>query len=174
MSDQVQIIIATQNDVETISALAKITFNETFGHYFRDPNDLLEYFNRTFSLEKISESIKKQHNIFWLGLWNDVPVGYAKLKLNSSSEFVSGKNVSQLQKIYVLKNFLSKKVGSKLQEEMLTEAKNNQSEAIWLSVLKENKRAIQFYLKNDFKVMGEHDFQIGKEFFQFDVMVKDL
>lgn len=174
MSSEIQIIKANQEDVETISALAKITFTETFGHYFRDPKDLLAYFKRTFSEEKISESIKKQHNVFWLAFFDDIPVGYAKLKLNSPSQFVSGKNVSQLQKIYVLKSFLSKKIGLKLQEEMLEEAKNNNSEIIWLSVLKENKRAIQFYTKNQFQTVGEHSFQIGKESFKFDVMIKEL
>lgn len=174
MSSLVHTKRAGLEDVETISALAKITFAETFGHYFRDPNDLLAYFDRTFSEEKIRESIQKPDNVFWLGMFNDIAVGYAKLKLNSASPFVKGKNTSQLQKIYVLKDFLSKKVGSKLQEEMLIEAKNRQSEAIWLSVLKENERAIQFYLKNEFEVVGEHDFQIGKEHFEFDVMQKEL
>ncbi len=174
MNSLVQTKIATVEDAETISALAKITFAETFGHYFRDPKDLLSYFDRTFSVEKISDSIQKENNIFWLGFYEDHAVGYAKLKLNSPSPFVSGKNLSQLQKIYVLKNFLSQKVGLELQETLLASAKEKGSETVWLSVLKQNERAKRFYLKNGFEIVGEHDFQIGKEHFEFDVMQKEL
>lgn len=174
MNTNVQVRRAGVEDAEIISALAKITFSETFGHYFRDPQDLLDYFERTFSEEKIVSSIKKEHNVFWLSLVNDAPVGYAKLKLNSSSEFVKAKNPSQLQKIYVLKNFLSMKIGLKLQDEMLKEAAERGSDVIWLSVLKQNERAIRFYSKTGYEIIGEHDFQIGKESFQFHVMSKAL
>jgi len=174
MSTNVQIRRAEVGDVEVISSLAKITFSETFGHYFRDPKDLLDYFKRTFSEEKILGSIRKPHNVFWLALVNNAPVGYSKLKLNSASKFISEENSSQLQKIYILKNFLSMKVGLKLQDEMLKEAKERGSNVIWLSVLNENERAIRFYTKTGFQMIGEHDFQIGKESFQFHVMSKLL
>ena len=66
---------------------------------------------------------------------NRLPVGYAKLKLNSNSEFIESKDVCQLQKIYVLKDFLSMKIGFGLQDLLLKKAKELNFNKVWLSVL---------------------------------------
>lgn len=165
---------AKKADAEYISLLARITFDETFGHLFKDRKVLLEYFNTTFSVQKIRESIQKENNVFWLAFMDDLPVGYSKLKINSSSEFLNLDNSSQLQKIYVLKDFLSTKIGFLLQEKLLEKAKILGSKNIWLSVLRENKRAINFYKKSNFIEIGKHQFQIGEYTFNFIAMNKIL
>jgi len=169
-----QIREAKTPDAALISQLATTTFDETFGHLFEDRQVLLDYFERTFSEEKMLNSIQKENNVFWLAFVDNNPVGYAKLKTHSPSEFVEGNSVSQLQKIYVLKEFLSMKIGLELQETLLHKAKDLGSEQIWLSVFIENKRAINFYLKNGFVKVGEHEFQIGKYNFEFMAMNKSL
>jgi ribosomal protein S18 acetylase RimI-like enzyme len=45
---------------------------------------------------------------------------------------------------------------------------------VWLSVLNSNERAINFYKKTGFEKIGNHDFQIGKENFDFIAMTRDL
>lgn len=170
-----KIRVATPENAEAIALLARITFGETFSHYFRDKNDLLSYYRRTFSAEKIRNSIKKENNIFWIAFIDEIdfPIGYAKLKLNSTSEFLTDKKQSQLQKIYVLKDFLSKKVGLSLQNEVLKKA-STVSDKIWLSVLNSNEKAIHFYTKTGFKPIGNHKYSIGKENFNFTAMAKQL
>ncbi len=165
---------ATVVDAEYISLLGRVTFGETFGHLFRDKQDLLQYYERTFAVQKIRNSIANPNNAFWLAFVNELPVGYAKLKLRSASPFINSKEVSQLQKIYVLKDFISLKIGRELQNSVLAKAIENKSESIWLSVLERNNRAIAFYKKNDFSQLGNHDFQIGKERFSFIVMSRNL
>ncbi|MBT8271307.1 MAG: GNAT family N-acetyltransferase [Bacteroidia bacterium] len=165
---------ASKNDAASIALLGRITFNESFGHLFRDKNDLSQYHLRTFSVNKIKSSVQKRENIYWVAFWDDLPVGYAKLKLNSQSDFLDSVQVCQLQKIYVLKDFLSMKIGLNLQEELLNEARSLGNESIWLSVWDGNSRAIRFYEKNGFDKIGAHDFQIGKENFDFIVMAKQL
>ncbi|MGW9687089.1 N-acetyltransferase family protein [Flagellimonas sp. 2504JD1-5] len=168
-----EILRATPSDTTIIALLARITFTETFGHYFRDKLDLENYLNKTFNVHKLQSSLAKPNNAYWLAKIDGLPVGYAKLKLNSPSPFVIGPDVCQLQKIYVLKDFLSKRVGLALQDALLEEAKREASK-IWLSVLKENERAVRFYEKNGFKKVGDHDFQIGNEHFKFQAMTKSL
>jgi ribosomal protein S18 acetylase RimI-like enzyme len=171
---KIKIRKAKFSDAEFIAILGRVTFTETFGHLFREVNDLLTYYNKTFSVQKIRTSLKKSTNVFWIAFVDDLPVGYAKLKLNSDSEFIEVNNISQLQKIYVLKDFLSMKIGLKLQNKLTDEAQKNKSEVIWLSVLHSNKRAINFYKKNNFIEIGLHNFQIGIEHFEFIVMSKNL
>ena len=55
---------------------------------FLNQNDLIDYYNLTFSVQKIEDGMKKQNNIFWIAFVNRLPVGYAKLKLHSRSEFL--------------------------------------------------------------------------------------
>ena len=57
------------------------------------------------------------------------------LKLNSKSEFIESKSVCQLQKIYVLKDFLSMRIGFELQNLLLQKSKLEFNK-IWLSVTK--------------------------------------
>ncbi|AUP78595.1 GNAT family N-acetyltransferase [Flavivirga eckloniae] len=172
--DKIEIRLANKKDAKFIALLGRITFTETFGHLFRDKQDLLNYHNSTFSVEKIENSFTKPNNIFWIAFVNRLPVGYAKLKLNSKSDFMNSEHSCQLQKIYVLKDFLSMKIGFRLQNILLKKAKDLQFEKIWLSVLNSNEHAINFYKKNEFVEIGNHDFQIGKEHFEFIAMSKEL
>ena len=171
-----QLIIrkAKVEDAEFIALLARITFTETFGHYFRNNQDLLDYYDKTFSVSKIRESIGKENNVFWISFFNELPVVYAKLKKFLSSDFINSDKVSQLQKIYILKDFISKKIGYKMQSEMFKEVINIGNKYIWLSVLESNKRAISFYAKNGFAEIGNHSFEIGQENFSFIAMKKEF
>ena len=171
---KIEIRLAEKKDAAHISLLARITFTETFGHHFRDPQDLQNYYNSTFSVDKIESSLSKSTNIFWLAFVNRLPVGYAKLKLDSESEFIQSKNTCQLQKIYLLKDFLSMKIGFTLQNQLIKKATELNYENIWLSVLESNERAIKFYKKSGFKGIGNHNFSIGKENFEFIAMQKIL
>lgn len=170
----VQIRPARKEDATSIALLGRITFSETFGSLFNDQEGLKHYLDTTFGVDKIERSIQKENNMYWIALVDRLPVGYAKLKLRSHSTFVALERVGQLQKIYVLKDFLSMKIGKSLQDVLLENAKTHGCEHIWLSVYKGNQRAIRFYEKNDFKTVGEHQFTIGKDSFGFMAMAKQL
>ena len=128
----------------------------------------------TFGVSKIRTSLSKDNNVFWIAFFDELPVGYAKLKWFSKSDFIDSDSISQLQKIYVLKDFLAKKIGHQLQTEMFEEVTQLGNKFVWLSVLKSNERAISFYNKNGFTAIGEHSFQIGQEHFNFMAMKKEF
>ena len=158
----VEIRLAKKEDATFIAFLGRITFTETFGHFFRDQQDLLDYYNLTFQLKKLKMELKT-NNVFWIAFVNRLPVGYAKLKLNSKSEFMESKNICQLQKIYVLKDFLSMRIGFELQNLLLKKSKELEFNKIWLSVLNSNERAINFYRKNGFEKLEITIFKLEKK-----------
>ena len=166
--------IALPSDAPSIALLGRITFSETFGHLFREPQDLKDYLEKTFSVDKIEAGLRKENNVFWISFIDRLPVGYAKLKLHSSSPFIEDQDVCQLQKIYVLKDFLSHKMGFDLQNQLLEKARSLGYKQIWLSVLDDNERAKAFYAKNGFEKIGDHEFRIGQERFDFIAMRKYL
>ena len=174
MTPSLRIQKANIEEAAYIALLGRVTFSETFGHLFRDRNDLIDYCERTYAVQKIRAGINKKDNVFWIAYVDDLPVAYAKLKLDSPSEFLNTHKLCQLQKIYVLKHFIAMKIGHRLQATLLEEARERSFEMIWLSVLDSNKRAIAFYKKNGFREIGTHAFQIGKESFNFLAMAKKL
>ena len=130
----IEIRLAKKEDARYIALLGRITFTETFGHLFRDQNDLIDYYNYTFSVKKIEDGMKKQNNIFYKDnncrvrtpsrtFCEQITCRICKTKTDSKSEFIDSKDVCQLQKIYVLKDFLSMRIGFKLQDSLLKKAK---------------------------------------------------
>ncbi len=165
---------ATPEDVKSISFLGKKTFDQSFGHLFIDRGDLIDYLDTTFCHKKITDSLGKDYNVYWIVFDESTPIGYAKLKLNSPSIFIDSDNVCKLQKIYMLKGTSSKGTGSRLQQMIFDKALEEGNEYLWLSVLKENERAITFYNRSEYQIAGEHPFIIGKQKFSFWVMSKKL
>ena len=171
---EIDIRVANTSDATSIALLGNATFKETFGHLFHDREDLRIYLEQTFSMEKITKSLAKSNNIYWLALADQIPVGYAKLKINSPSDYIPADRVAQLQKIYILKQYHALKIGRQLQDNLLSRTKKEGYSKIWLSVLATNHKAIAFYRRSGFKAIGEHDFSIGKEHFHFLVLALNL
>ncbi|RKM87672.1 N-acetyltransferase, partial [Aquimarina sp. BL5] len=65
-------------------------------------------------------------------------------------------------------------IGAQLNQLIFDKAISNNSEYIWLSVLKSNEKAVRFYERNLYTIVGEHSFNIGKEDFDFWVMSRKL
>ena len=66
------------------------------------------------------------------------------------------------------------KIGKRLQDALIARAQQTQNKQLWLSVWNGNKRAIRFYEKNDFKIIGNHQFTIGEQSFDFTAMSKAI
>jgi ribosomal protein S18 acetylase RimI-like enzyme len=165
---------ATPEDAVTMALLGRITFAESFGHLFRSHRqELKSYLDRTFGVGKIEISLAKPGNVYWLAFRDLLPIGYAKLKHPSAPTDEAGEYAAQLQKIYVLNEFLGERIGEALLQQVLPEAKRR-APKLWLDVLHENKRAIGFYTKHGFSVTGEDTYRIGSQTFLFDLMGKPL
>jgi ribosomal protein S18 acetylase RimI-like enzyme len=161
------------SDSAIIASLGRITFTETFGDLF-PKRGLEDYLIKTFSVENISFSLGKKNNIYWLAFEDGNPVGYAKIKLDSEAEEIGNDEQIQLQKIYVLKEYLDKNIGSALMKEILSYEKINTGSVLWLVVLYSNERAIKFYDRFGFKKFKKHYQQIGAINFKYEIMVKAI
>ena len=166
-----QIRKAQPADAEVIALLGRITFSETFGYLFVDhASDLRAYLDRTFAVAKIRHSIEQPENTYWLASIDALPVGYAKLKFPSPAAMLPAGSVAQLQKIYVLKEFLGQGIGKPLFASVLEQASSLKIDSLWLDVLKENSRAIRFYERLGFKALGDEAYAIGAQTFTFHLM----
>lgn len=172
---KIQIVIARTEDAPILALLGRLTFSETFGYLFtRHPEDLAKYLTDTFDPAKIQRSLDQLRNHYWLALADGLPIGYAKLKYPSELPQLPTPKVAQLQKIYVLRDFLAQGIGSPLIQAACDCAAALDVATIWLAVLTENERAIHFYQRHGFEAFARSDFSIGVQTFDFDVLRKDL
>ena len=74
----------------------------------------------------------------------------------------------------MLNDFLNKKIGHELLNVVFDEIKTIRSKHLWLSVYVDNLKAIRFYEKYNFKIIGKHTFGILKQSFEFYVMDKEF
>lgn len=163
---------ATPEDAKLVALLGRITFRETFGYLFSDHCDELRvYLDTTFDVGKIGRSVGKPENAYWLAFVAGLPVGYAKLKHPSTPADEGGQNFAQLQKIYILKEFLGQRIGNGLLYHVLSEAQSR-APLLWLDVLRENERAVTFYRRHGFSATGEQTYDIGSQRFAFHLMTR--
>ncbi len=165
---------ATVEDVDSIALLARVTFREAFGHLFTDNQNLIDYFATTFSIKALTTKLINENNVFWLAFSDNLPVGYAKLLKHSPSEYIDDAKTSELQRIYVLNDFLNQKIGHQLQDVVFKEVELIGSNHLWLSVYVDNPKAIRFYERYNYKHLGYHTFGILNQFFEFSVMNKSF
>lgn len=170
-----QIIIkkASKNDAPILALLAQITFKEAFGHVW-DKFVLKNYLRHTFSVKKLESSIGKSNNVFWLAYADELPVGYAKLKIYSPYEHLADPKPAQLQKIYVLNDYIGNKIGEQLQNTLFEQVRAEGLKTLWLAVWDGNDKAIQFYEKHGFKKETTYHYNFESMSFDYEVMTKTI
>lgn len=172
-SKEINIRKAGTNDAEVVALLGRITFAETFAYLFEShEDDLRTYLDYTFGVAKIRRSLEQPRNTYWIGFADGLPVGYAKVKVPSPVAALAGKEVAQLQKIYLLKEFTGNGLGKVLMEAVFAHAGSHRVDAVSLFVLKENSSAIRFYERLAFAIVGEDTFTIGAQTFAFHLMAR--
>ena len=166
---------AALDDAQPIAELASTTFLATFEKLFANYEaDLAAYLARTFSAEKLAESIAKPGNCYWIARDEAGPVGYAKLKLGSGHPLLPFDGAAQLQKIYVHDRAIGGGVGLSLVEKVLEEASSRGAEDLWLSVHQSNDRARRFYERLGWRDFGSDQFAIGQLVLDYRIMARKL
>lgn len=152
---------ATIEDAQIIVELGRKTFVESHGNSASEV-DVEIYLNEKFTLEACETELRDSNNIYYLVYCDELPVGYSKVILNFPFLNVQEINMTKMERIYILSKFHGLGVGTKLFEFNLDLSKKNNQSGMWLFVWTENKRAINFYKKVGFTVVGGYDFPISK------------
>jgi len=88
------------------------------------------------------------------------PVGYAVMTL-PDLPLPTGPDDAELRRIYVLHRFHKEKVGWALMKTALDAARRTGRRRMLVGVYGKNERAIAFYKRVGFVVVGERQFQVG-------------
>ncbi|MEW7280420.1 GNAT family N-acetyltransferase [Aquimarina sp. 2201CG1-2-11] len=170
----IKIKIASKTDIEVLALLGRLTWAESHGHYIEDKNDVSKYLNENFSVFKTKQNVNNPKQIFYIIYVDDLPVGYAKLVLDASNENITSPNSCQLERIFILNDFIPLKIGQRLLTFVEKQAKKMQLDTMWLTVYIENNRAIRFYERNEFKNVGELNFIVNGKGYENIVFSKTI
>lgn len=166
----IQITKADPSQAPLLQKIGRTTFYETFAEGNSEEN-MAQYLEEGFSLEKVRTELENPEASIYFAWLDGQVIGYLKLNFGDSQTEKQNAQAVEIERIYVLKDFLGKKVGQILFEKALEIAKSAKAPYVWLGVWEENPRAIRFYAKNGFVPFDKHIFRLGDDE-QTDILMK--
>jgi len=147
-------------DVDLLAQLGPQTFIESHGHSAAK-EDVESYISTAYSIEACQQELADAKNIYHFIYYNNKPAGFSKIILNSAAPGIAATNITKLERIYVLKQFYNMKLGLALLNFNIELSKQHNQTGMWLYTWIENERAVNFYKKAGFKIIGSYDFKIS-------------
>ena len=149
-------------DLPLLQAISRNTFIETFADENTEDN-MNQYLSDSFSDERLTIELVNANSEFYFAEVEGQPAGYLKVNFGDAQTDIRDKNALELERIYVLKEFLGKRVGQILLDKTLQIARDAKVDFVWLGVWEHNHRAKKFYTKNGFVEFGRHNFWLGSD-----------
>lgn len=161
--------------MEALAALGERTFRETFAAT-NTATDMEAYAQQAFSLERVRSELADPDSAFFLAFAEGAhaPGGYAKLRTGEPDASVTGPEPIEIERIYVERSAIGRGLGAALMRRCLVEATARGRKTVWLGVWEHNDRAIAFYERWGFEIVGSHVFQLGSDAQNDLIMVKTL
>ena len=157
----ISITRATEKDFESIVNIGNISVEEAH----RDScsaKDMKEYLEKNYNDNAIKEELNNSKYLYHTLNYNGKQVGFSKIVLNSGYPNIVQQNVTKLDRIYLLKEFQELKLGFELLKFNIELAKKNNQSGIWLFTWIGNVKAVKFYLKAGFEIIGSTMFKVSE------------
>ena len=166
----IEIRKASPTDILQLGLISRQTFSDTFAEENSNEN-MNKYLEEHLTDERLMEEISDVNASFYFATDGDNVIGYMKLNTGIAQTELKDQHTLEIERIYVLKQYLGKKAGQALFNKALQVAGEKKFTYIWLGVWEKNARAIKFYHKNGFTAFDKHIFKLGDDK-QTDIMMK--
>ena len=151
---------ATVTDVKQLAIVAKKAF--FIPHQYAIPEEIMDnYLKESFSEENLKKEVTQKNYKYLLIFYKDELAGFSKVILNTPNEHFKDKNVTKMERLYLVEEFYGLGLGKKLFDFNVDFIKKNNQKGIWLYVWIKNDRALRFYKKVGFKKIALFDFPIS-------------
>ena len=152
----------TKGDLLLLQDISKTTFWEAFAHSNTEA-DMAMYLEEQLSLDKLKSELENPHTEFYFASLDNQVIAYLKLNFDTAQTAIKDKAALEIERIYVLKAFHRKKIGTALLAIALQKAKEIKAPFIWLGVWEHNKQALDFYKQQGFEAFDQHIFKLGND-----------
>lgn len=150
------------DDAEALTGLAARTFYDAFAPT-NTPESMEAYMSQAFAAQQVSSELADPRATFLIAEIEGTPAGYAKLLAGEAPDCVKGEAPIEIIRFYVDQQFHGSGVAHTLMQACFDLAKQLGHQTIFLGVWEHNPRAITFYRKWKFEIVGSHVFQMGDE-----------
>ena len=133
-----------------------------------------KFLREQFTKGRLMLEVGSPENSFLLAYFDDKVAGYIKLREGKQPIELIGTASLELARLYVVKDFIGKRIGAALMQKAIAVAKEKSKHIIWLGVWEKNQRAIDFYHRFGFTKFGECDFLLGNDMQRDWLMKKEL
>ncbi|SEJ34627.1 spermine/spermidine N-acetyltransferase [Propionispira arboris] len=151
----------TKDDAVVLQEISRQTYRDTFSTA-STVADMEDYLQKAYDLVKLKKEILNKNTFFYFIITGRTVVGYLKLNIGAAQTDIKDDFSLEIERIYVRKEAHGQKFGAVLMNKAIEMAKVYQKQYIWLGVWENNQRAFNFYQKNRFYKIGEHEFVMGK------------
>jgi diamine N-acetyltransferase len=168
--ENIQIQKVTIADVSLLKTISEQTFIETFSSDNTAEN-MDCYLSEAFSNMKLESELNNNDSEFYFAVTEGQVTGYLKINFGEAQSDLKDDRSLEIERIYVLKEFKGKRIGSSLFDKAVQRARESKLDYIWLGVWEHNLNALSFYEKIGFREFGRHLFILGTDR-QTDIMMR--
>lgn len=165
-----QIRRGVPDDAPALAAFAERTFVETFGPH-NDPRDMEAFVERTYGVAQQTAELTDPGVITLLAHRDARLMAFAQIRRHVPPPCVSDATSIELRRFYVDGPAQGTGVAQLLMAAVLDAARELGGRNVWLGVWERNPRAIAFYRKCGFTVVGSQPFVLGSDHQNDRVMV---
>jgi ribosomal protein S18 acetylase RimI-like enzyme len=153
---------ATEHDAVALAELAERTFRATFADDNKVADIDLHCRSRYGAEIQAAEICDPARTTVVFEIDNHL-VGYGQLRWESAPPCVAAAKPAEIQRLYVDAPWHGKGVAAALMDSLLRYAATGKADVVWLGVWEKNPRAISFYAKSGFSIVGHHVFVLGSD-----------
>jgi ribosomal protein S18 acetylase RimI-like enzyme len=167
---------ASLRDASVLARIAAALFEQTFGDA-NTPADMEAYVTGAFSEARQRQDLADERSRIWLArdTAEDAIVGYAHVRLGAvPSVHTSSARTAEIARLYADRRWHGRGLGAMLMRTCIDAVRNEGVPVLWLGVWEHNERAIAFYEKHGFAIIGDQPFLLGSDRQRDLVMALDL
>ena len=153
---------ATGADAASLAELAERTFRETFAQTNR-AEDIDVHCRYSYGESIQAAEIRDPGRTTLVCHVRDGLIAYGQLRWASAPSCVVATRPAEIQRLYVDARWHGKGVAHALMASLLDTAVAGGADVVWLGVWEKNPRAMSFYSKSGFAVVGDHVFVLGND-----------
>jgi len=152
---------ATKHDHEVIANIGRVAV-ELSHRASCSVEDMNHFLSAHYNYDAIKAELADPKNCYSIIYYDDRPAGFCKIIMNMEHPNIPGHNATKLDRIYLLEEFYGLKLGYELLQFNIELSRKNNQSGMWLFTWTGNERAVNFYKKAGFTVIGSHKFKVSE------------
>jgi ribosomal protein S18 acetylase RimI-like enzyme len=170
---RLEIRACKKEDLEALRQICILTYVETFGAD-NTPENMKLYLEKSFNREKMEEELSNPGSWFYFALVDGEVAGYLKLNGDGAQSDIHDPESLEVERIYIAKAFHGRSIGKAFLDRAMEVAEKLGKKYVWLGVWEENHKALRFYERYGFRIVGKHSFFLGEDEQSDFIMRKDI